>query len=69
MRVVAEPRAVDVSSNHQFEKEIGAASSENGLFIAKMEFSVQTGQISSRRLMAAASSGSSAKGARIAKST
>jgi hypothetical protein len=28
-----EPRAVDVRSSHQFEDEIGAASSENGLFI------------------------------------
>jgi hypothetical protein len=28
---------------HQFEEEIGAASSENGVFIAKMEFSVRTG--------------------------
>jgi len=34
--------AVDVSSSHQFEEEIGDASSENGLFIAKMEFSVRT---------------------------
>ena len=42
MYVVAELRAVDVSSSHQFEEEIGAASSENGLFIAKMEFSVWT---------------------------
>jgi hypothetical protein len=40
--IVAEPRAVDVSSSHQFEEEIGAASSENGPFIAKMEFSVRT---------------------------
>jgi hypothetical protein len=36
MCVVAELRAVDLVSNHQFEEEIGAASSENGLFIAKM---------------------------------
>jgi WD40 repeat protein len=43
MCVVAELRAVDVISSHQFEEEIGAASSENGLFIAKMEFSVWTG--------------------------
>jgi hypothetical protein len=43
MHVVAEPRAVDVRSRHQFEEEIGAASSENGLFIAKMGFSVWTG--------------------------
>jgi hypothetical protein len=42
MYVVAELRAIDVSSSHQFEEEIGDASSENGLFIAKMEFSVQT---------------------------
>jgi len=42
MRVVAELRAVDVISSHQYEEEIGAASSENGLFIAKMEFSVRT---------------------------
>jgi hypothetical protein len=38
-----EPRAVDLRLSHQFEEEIGAASSENRLFIAKMEFSVQTG--------------------------
>ena len=43
MCVVAEPRAVDVISSHQFEEEIGAASSENGFFIAKIEFSVRTG--------------------------
>jgi hypothetical protein len=43
MCVVAEPLAVAVRSSHQFEEEIGAASSENGLFIAKMEFSVLTG--------------------------
>jgi hypothetical protein len=34
-----------VISSHQFEEEIGAASSENGLFIAKMLFSVRTGLI------------------------
>jgi hypothetical protein len=27
-----------MNSSHQFEEEIGAASSENGLFIAKMDF-------------------------------
>ena len=43
MRVVAELHAVDLILSHQFEEEIGAASSENGLFIAKMEFSVRTG--------------------------
>jgi hypothetical protein len=42
MRVVAEPCAVDVRSCHQFEEELGAASSENGLLIAKMEFLVRT---------------------------
>jgi hypothetical protein len=42
MRIVAALRAVDLSSSHQFEEEIGAASSENGLFIAKMEFPVRT---------------------------
>jgi hypothetical protein len=42
MRIVAELRAVEVRSSHQFEEEIGAASSENGLFITKMEFSVRT---------------------------
>jgi hypothetical protein len=42
MCFVAEPRAVDVRSGHQFEEEIGDASSENGLFIAKMDFSVRT---------------------------
>jgi hypothetical protein len=39
--VVAELRAVDARSSHQFEEEIGAASSENGFF-AKIEFSVRT---------------------------
>jgi hypothetical protein len=43
MCVVAEPRADDVRSSHQFEGEIGPASSDNGLFIAKMQFSVRTG--------------------------
>src|SRR5262249_20262133 len=38
----AELRAVDLSSSHQFEEEIGTSSSENGLFIPKMEFSVRT---------------------------
>jgi hypothetical protein len=41
MCVVAQQRAVDVRSSHQFEEEIGAASSENRLFIAKIEFSVK----------------------------
>ena len=36
-----ELRAVDLSSSHQIEEVIGAASSENELFIAKMEFSVR----------------------------
>jgi hypothetical protein len=31
-----------MSSSHQFEEDIGDASSENGLFIAKMDFSVRT---------------------------
>jgi hypothetical protein len=35
-------RAVDLITSHQFEEEIGAASSENWLFIVKMEFSVRT---------------------------
>ncbi len=48
MCIVAEVRAADVRSSHKFEEEIGAASSENGLFIAKMEFSVRTG-LTSRR--------------------
>src|SRR5262245_18755307 len=43
MCVVADLCAVDLRSSHQLEDEIGAASSENGLFIAKMEFSVRTG--------------------------
>jgi hypothetical protein len=30
--LLQKPRAVDVSSNYQFEEEIGAASSVNGLF-------------------------------------
>jgi hypothetical protein len=50
MCVVAELRAIDASSSHQFEGEIGAASSENGLFIAKMEFSIQTGLLGNRRV-------------------
>jgi hypothetical protein len=36
MYVVAALHAVDLISSHQFEEEIGAASSENGLFIAEM---------------------------------
>jgi hypothetical protein len=44
MRVVAELRAVDVRKSHQFEEDICDASSENGLFIAKVEFSVWTRQ-------------------------
>src|SRR5215510_8026910 len=44
----AELRAVDVSSSHQFDEEIGAASSENGLFIAKMEFSAWSARLSGR---------------------
>src|SRR5215831_14347962 len=43
MRIAAEQRAVDLSSSHQFEEEIGASSSENRLIIPKMEFSVRTG--------------------------
>src|SRR5262249_577197 len=42
MCIAAELRAVDLSSSHQFDEEIGAASSENGFFIPKMEFSVRT---------------------------
>jgi hypothetical protein len=42
MCVVAAPRAVDVILSYQFEEEIGIASSEIELFIAKMEFSVRT---------------------------
>jgi len=34
--------ASNLVESHQFEEEIGVASSENGLFIAKMEFSVRT---------------------------
>src|SRR5262249_40183213 len=44
MCIAAELRAVDLSSNHQFEEEIGDSSSENRLFITKMEFSVRTGR-------------------------
>jgi hypothetical protein len=36
MCVIAKPRAVDVISSRQFEEEIGAASSDNRLFIAKI---------------------------------
>jgi hypothetical protein len=42
MCVDAELHPVDLISSHQFEKEIGAASSENELSIAKMKFSVRT---------------------------
>src|SRR5262249_31258348 len=44
----AELRAVDLSSSHQFEEEIGTSSSENGLFIPKMEFSVRTPIVQAR---------------------
>ena len=37
--------ASNLVESHQFEEEIGVASSENGLFIANMEFSVRTGTI------------------------
>ncbi len=37
-----------IVTDEPHEEEIGAASSENGLFIAKMEFSVRTG-LTSRR--------------------
>jgi hypothetical protein len=40
-------RAVDLITSHQFEEEIGDASSENGLFVTKMEFSVLTPGIQS----------------------
>jgi hypothetical protein len=43
MCIAAELRAVDLSSSHQFDEEIGTSSSENGFFIPKMEFSVRTG--------------------------
>jgi hypothetical protein len=36
MCAVAEPGTVAVRSSHQFEEEIGGASSENGLLITKM---------------------------------
>jgi hypothetical protein len=36
--MLPKPRADDMNSSHQFEEEIGAASSEDGVFIAKMEF-------------------------------
>jgi len=36
MCVVADLCAVDLRLSHQFEDEIGAASSEDGFFIAKM---------------------------------
>src|SRR5262245_65964319 len=42
MCVVAKLRAVDVRTRHQFQEGVCAASSENELFIAKMEFSVRT---------------------------
>src|SRR5262249_79606 len=37
---IAELRAIDLRSSHQFEEEIGNASSANGLLFHKMEFSV-----------------------------
>jgi hypothetical protein len=40
-------RAVDLITSHQFEEEIGDASSESGLFVTKMEFSVLTPGIQS----------------------
>jgi hypothetical protein len=48
MRIATELRAVDLISGHQFEEEIGASSSENRLFIPKMEFSVKTGELYER---------------------
>jgi hypothetical protein len=36
MCAVADLRVVDMISSHQFEEEIGAESSENRLFIAKI---------------------------------
>jgi hypothetical protein len=42
MCIAVELRAVDLSSIHQFEVEIGDSSSENRLFIPKMEFSART---------------------------
>jgi len=38
MRIATELRAVDPSSGHQFEEEIGASSSENRLFIPTAVF-------------------------------
>jgi hypothetical protein len=49
--VVADLRAVDVRSSHRFEEEIGAASSENGLFIAKIDFSVRTASIRTLKMV------------------
>jgi hypothetical protein len=43
MRVAAELCAVGLISRYQSEEKIGAASSENGLFIAEMEFSIWAG--------------------------
>src|SRR5262245_54666840 len=48
MCVAAEPRAVDVSSSHQFEEEIVNSSSEHGLFIDNMKFSIRT-RVAARR--------------------
>src|SRR5262249_27120230 len=42
MCIAAELRAVDQSSSHRSEGEIGTSSRENKLFIPKMEFSVLT---------------------------
>jgi hypothetical protein len=43
MCIAAELRAVDLSSSHQFEEEIGDSSSENRLFIPRIEYSMRTG--------------------------
>jgi hypothetical protein len=45
MRVAAELRAIDMRSSHQFEEEIGNASSVNLALIHKTEFSIRTIEI------------------------
>jgi hypothetical protein len=46
---IAELRAIDLRSSHQFEEEIGNASSANRLLFHKTEFSVWTAISSSSR--------------------
>jgi len=61
-----ELRAIDLRSSHQFEEEIGAASSENLVLIHKTEFSIRTGNVLIERklcnILPASKSNSDSKG-------